>query len=149
MVFDRTLLEFPPVLPFSSGSEAEVTLSNPMPYPVEIYSLNFDQQYIDEEEVCVCIFVCVCFCVCAYVCVCVHVYVCTPMKTRCAIVYMCPELQLIQVCVMERHFLPCSLILVFNSTGVDIASHFCDSFSDRLCKQYGYEQCYEGLCNHC
>lgn len=66
--FDRTLLEFPPVLPFSSGSEAEVTLSNPMPYPVEIYSLNFDQQYTDEEEVCLCV------CVCVYVCVCVGVH---------------------------------------------------------------------------
>ena len=52
--FNCTLLEFPPVLPFSSGSEAEVIVSNPMPYPVEIYSLTFDQQYIDEEEVCVC-----------------------------------------------------------------------------------------------
>ena len=50
--FNCTLLEFPPVLPFSSGSEAEVIISNPMPYPVEIYSLTFDQQYIDEEEVC-------------------------------------------------------------------------------------------------
>ena len=66
--FNCTLLEFPPVLPFSSGSEAEVIVSNPMPYPVEIYSLTFDQQYIDEEEVCVCVsdvFVYTVYCMCS------------------------------------------------------------------------------------
>ena len=56
------------MLPFSSGSEAEVIVSNPMPYPVEIYSLTFDQQYIDEEEVCVCasgVFLYTVYCMCS------------------------------------------------------------------------------------
>ena len=49
--FDQTLLEFESVLPFSSGAMAEVTVSNPTPHPVELYSLDFDNQYIQEEEV--------------------------------------------------------------------------------------------------
>ena len=49
--FDRTLVEFEPTLPFSSGIEAEITVSNSLPYPVEFYSLEFDKQYIEEEEV--------------------------------------------------------------------------------------------------
>lgn len=51
IVFDRTLLEFEPVLPYSVGSVAEVTVTNPTPHPVEFYSLDFDKQYIQEEEV--------------------------------------------------------------------------------------------------
>lgn len=51
IVFDRTLIEFDPVLPFSEGSEAEITITNPMDYPLEIYSLEFDNQYLDEEDV--------------------------------------------------------------------------------------------------
>ena len=49
--FDRTLVEFSPVLPFTKGSESEVTISNPTPHPVEVYSLEFDKQYLKEEEV--------------------------------------------------------------------------------------------------
>ena len=49
--FDRSLVEFSPVLPFSPGSEGEVTISNPKPYPIEVYSLSFDGQYLEEEEV--------------------------------------------------------------------------------------------------
>lgn len=48
---DRNLLAFTPVLPFSPGIESEVNVRNPMPYPVEFYSLEFDKQYIEEEEV--------------------------------------------------------------------------------------------------
>lgn len=51
IIFDRTMVEFDPVLPFSEGSEAEVTITNPMDYPLEIYSLEFDNQYLDEEDV--------------------------------------------------------------------------------------------------
>ena len=51
ILFDRTLVEFSPVLPFSPGSVGEVTISNPKPYPVEVYSLSFDRQYLEEEEV--------------------------------------------------------------------------------------------------
>ena len=50
--FDHNLIAFTPVLPFSPGTESEVNVRNPMPYPVEFYSLEFDKQYIEEEEVC-------------------------------------------------------------------------------------------------
>lgn len=51
LVFDRTMVEFESVLPFSSGSVAEVTVTNPAPHPVEFYSLDYDKQFILEEEV--------------------------------------------------------------------------------------------------
>lgn len=49
--FDRTLAEFPPVLPFSLGSEVQVAITNPTAYPIELYSLEFDKQHIEEETV--------------------------------------------------------------------------------------------------
>ena len=49
--FDKTLVEFESVLPFSSGSVAEVTITNPTSHPVELYSLDYDKQYALEEEV--------------------------------------------------------------------------------------------------
>lgn len=49
--FDRNMIAFPPILPFSPGCESEVTVRNPMAYPVEFYSLEFDKQYLEEEEV--------------------------------------------------------------------------------------------------
>ena len=49
--FDHTLVAFTPILPFSPGAESEVTVRNPMSYPVEFYSLEFDKQYLEEEEV--------------------------------------------------------------------------------------------------
>ena len=49
--FDRQMVQFPAVLPFADGSEAEVLVSNPQPYDIEIYSLEFDKQYLEEEEV--------------------------------------------------------------------------------------------------
>ena len=52
LVFDKHLMEFSPILPFSTyGSEVEVTVSNPMEYPIEFYSVEFDKQYLLEEEV--------------------------------------------------------------------------------------------------
>ena len=44
-------MEFPAVLPFAEGSEAEVVVSNPLPYAIEFYSLEYDKQYLEEEEV--------------------------------------------------------------------------------------------------
>ena len=58
--FDRSLVEFSPVLPFSPGSEGEVTISNPKPYPIEVYSLSFDGQYLEEEEVDTVVFMMAC-----------------------------------------------------------------------------------------
>lgn len=49
--WEQTMLEFDSVLPFSTGSTAEVTVVNPAPYPVEFYSLEFDKDYLTEEEV--------------------------------------------------------------------------------------------------
>lgn len=49
--FSHHLLEFPSIMPFSDSSEAELTISNPKNYPVEIYSLEFDKQYLEDEEV--------------------------------------------------------------------------------------------------
>lgn len=49
--FSSTLIEFGPVLPHSSGDEKEVIIRNPSSFPVEIYSLEFDKQYLEEEKV--------------------------------------------------------------------------------------------------
>lgn len=51
LLFDKHMIEFSPILPFSNGSEIEVTVSNPMDYPIEVYSLEFDKEYLIEEEV--------------------------------------------------------------------------------------------------
>lgn len=51
IMVEQTLCEFDAVLPFSSGSVAEVTVINPTPNPVEFYSLDFDKDYSVEEEV--------------------------------------------------------------------------------------------------
>ncbi|KAJ3129345.1 hypothetical protein HK098_001757 [Nowakowskiella sp. JEL0407] len=39
-----------PILPCSEGTECKVTVYNPTSYPVEIYSTEFDKQYLEEEE---------------------------------------------------------------------------------------------------
>ena len=49
--FSSTLIEFGPVLPHSSGDEKEVIIRNPSSFPVEVYSLEFDKQYLEEEKV--------------------------------------------------------------------------------------------------
>ncbi|KAI6660485.1 hypothetical protein LOD99_14069 [Oopsacas minuta] len=49
--FSTTVLEFGPVLPLSQGESKEVTITNLTPFPCEIYSLEFDSVYLDEESV--------------------------------------------------------------------------------------------------
>ena len=49
--FDKNFLEFGPCLPHSVGDEQQVLISNPTDFPVEIYSVEFDAQYVDEEKV--------------------------------------------------------------------------------------------------
>ena len=49
--FTSSILEFGPILPHSFGDEKEVTVQNPSSFPVEIYSLEFDKQYLEEEKV--------------------------------------------------------------------------------------------------
>ncbi|KAJ3260794.1 hypothetical protein HK103_007357 [Boothiomyces macroporosus] len=39
-----------PILPYGEGSEYKVTLSNPTSHPIELYSIDFDSQYKQEEE---------------------------------------------------------------------------------------------------
>ncbi|XP_038153742.1 hydrocephalus-inducing protein homolog [Cyprinodon tularosa] len=49
--FCPSVLEFAPCLPFSSESKAEVRVKNLSSFPVEFYSLEFDTQYLKEEEI--------------------------------------------------------------------------------------------------
>ncbi|XP_051024710.1 hydrocephalus-inducing protein homolog [Acomys russatus] len=48
--FSPSVLELGPLLPYASGDEAEVIVRNPCNFPIEFYSLEFDQQYILEEK---------------------------------------------------------------------------------------------------
>lgn len=49
--FSSTMLKLGPLLPHSPGVEETVIVKNPCDYPIEFYSLEFDQQYLTEEEV--------------------------------------------------------------------------------------------------
>ncbi|KAL1499824.1 hypothetical protein AB1Y20_012509 [Prymnesium parvum] len=40
-----------PVLPYASDASAEFTLINPTDYPIEVYSVDFDEQYLVEERI--------------------------------------------------------------------------------------------------
>ncbi|CAM4581517.1 unnamed protein product [Leuciscus chuanchicus] len=49
--FSSSELDMGTVLPYSGGKVAEVIVCNPCPFPVEFYSLDFDKQYLEEEEI--------------------------------------------------------------------------------------------------
>ncbi|XP_016051807.1 PREDICTED: hydrocephalus-inducing protein homolog [Miniopterus natalensis] len=49
--FSPSILELGPLLPFAPGDEAEVVVKNPCDFPIEFYSLEFDQQYLVEEKI--------------------------------------------------------------------------------------------------
>lgn len=49
--FSTTLLQFGPILPHSSGQALELTVTNPTPVPVEIYSVDFDKRHREEEDI--------------------------------------------------------------------------------------------------
>uniref|UniRef100_A0A8C3T1C3 HYDIN axonemal central pair apparatus protein n=1 Tax=Chelydra serpentina TaxID=8475 RepID=A0A8C3T1C3_CHESE len=49
--FTPSVLELGPLLPYGVGDEAEVVVKNPCKFPIEFYSLEFDQQYLTEERV--------------------------------------------------------------------------------------------------
>ncbi|XP_069312434.1 hydrocephalus-inducing protein homolog [Eulemur rufifrons] len=49
--FSPSVLELGPLLPFSPGDEAEVVVKNPCNFPIEFYSLEFDQEYLLEEKI--------------------------------------------------------------------------------------------------
>jgi hydrocephalus-inducing protein len=50
LVFDPEVLSMGPILPCTDYVEAKVKVSNPTHHAVEIFSLEFDGQYVDEEE---------------------------------------------------------------------------------------------------
>ena len=50
--FEQTSsIVFNPILTHSPGDEQEVVIKNPCPFPIEIYNLEFDKQYLEEEKV--------------------------------------------------------------------------------------------------
>ncbi|KAH0619415.1 hypothetical protein JD844_000028 [Phrynosoma platyrhinos] len=49
--FNPSILELGPLLPYAAGDEAEVVVKNPCSFPIEFYSLEFDQQYLLEERI--------------------------------------------------------------------------------------------------
>lgn len=48
--FSPEALFMGPVLPYLDISETKVTVSNPTNYPIEVYSVDFDSQYLEDEE---------------------------------------------------------------------------------------------------
>jgi len=44
-------IEMGPVLPYDKSSIKIVELKNPMSFPIEVYSADFDKQHIDEEDI--------------------------------------------------------------------------------------------------
>ena len=48
---DRSLVEFSPILPHSPADEKVITVRNPCKFPVEIYNLECDKVYLEEEKV--------------------------------------------------------------------------------------------------
>ncbi|KAJ3226665.1 hypothetical protein HK099_004409 [Clydaea vesicula] len=51
IIFEPEVLNMGPLLPCSEGIEARVQIFNPTNYSLEIYSLEFDHQYAEEEEI--------------------------------------------------------------------------------------------------
>ncbi|XP_068943597.1 hydrocephalus-inducing protein homolog [Petaurus breviceps papuanus] len=51
LTFSPSVLELGPLLPFASGDEADITVKNPCNFPIEFYSLEFDQEYLLEEKI--------------------------------------------------------------------------------------------------
>lgn len=49
--FEKSLLQFGPILPHTGSDDVSVKVINPCSFPVEFYSLEFDKQYLDEEKV--------------------------------------------------------------------------------------------------
>ena len=57
--FDRPLVDFSPILPHSQQpDEQQFTIRNLCKFPVEIYNLEFDNVYLEEEKVSFFIHVC-------------------------------------------------------------------------------------------
>lgn len=48
---NESIVRLGPILPYSTGAEEEVAIFNPCSFPVEIYNLEFDKNYLEEEKV--------------------------------------------------------------------------------------------------
>jgi hydrocephalus-inducing protein len=46
-----TSIVFNPILTHSQGDEQEIVIRNPCTFPIEIYNLEFDKQFLEEEKV--------------------------------------------------------------------------------------------------
>lgn len=44
-------IQMGPVLPYDKSAVKQVEIRNPMSFPIEVYSSDFDKQFIDEEEI--------------------------------------------------------------------------------------------------
>jgi len=44
-------LKLGPVLPYDTSAVSCFEIRNPMEHPIEVYSLDFDKQYLEEEEI--------------------------------------------------------------------------------------------------
>eukprot|EP01135_Chromosphaera_perkinsii_P007876 Nk52_evm68s1020 gene=Nk52_evmTU68s1020 len=51
LVFTPSVVEFNAILPYSGGDENKVTVFNPTARPVEMFSVDFDKKYLEEEEI--------------------------------------------------------------------------------------------------
>ena len=49
--FEPTLVNLGPILPHSFGDERDVIIRNPCSFPVEIYNLEHDKQYLQDEQI--------------------------------------------------------------------------------------------------
>ncbi|NXK09844.1 HYDIN protein, partial [Herpetotheres cachinnans] len=49
--FSPPALELGPLLPYGRGVQGTVVVKNPCEFPIEFYSLEFDQQYLAEEQI--------------------------------------------------------------------------------------------------
>lgn len=49
--FSQALIPFGPILPHSSGDEQDVDVINPCDFPIEIYNLEYDKTYLQDEKI--------------------------------------------------------------------------------------------------
>ena len=49
--FQPEALKLGPVLPYNNNCIQLIEMRNPMDQPIEVYSLDFDKQYIEEEDI--------------------------------------------------------------------------------------------------
>jgi hydrocephalus-inducing protein len=47
----KNSIEFEPILPHGAGDEQEIKIVNPCNFPIEIYNLEFDKNYLEEEKI--------------------------------------------------------------------------------------------------